>query len=252
MRLKIVAANWKMHTDFQEGITLVRDVLARCGTLEPGKLLIFAPPFTHLKTIADLTASHQRVAVAAQNCHYEIKGAFTGEVSAAMIQSVGCRYVIIGHSERRMLFNETEELILKKINAALNAGLSVIYCCGEPLEIREQGKHEAYVAGQLSGSVLRLSPTMLSKIIIAYEPVWAIGTGQNATAAQAQQMHTFIRKMINAQYGNDAASGVSILYGGSIKAANAHALFAQPDVDGGLVGGASLNAEEFAAIFNSF
>lgn len=252
MRQKIVAANWKMHTMLEEGIELVRAVLAQIEKkVETGKWVIFAPPFTHLKSVSDIVAAYERIAVAAQNCHYEPKGAYTGEISAAMLRSVGCRYVIIGHSERRRLFYESEEMILKKIEAALQAGLKVIYCCGESWEEREQGMQEKFVAAQLEGSILKLTKDQLSAVVVAYEPVWAIGTGKNATPVEAQQMHAFIRDVIAIRFGHEVAARQSIVYGGSLNAENAREIFAQPDVDGGLVGGASLQAEAFVTIVNS-
>jgi triosephosphate isomerase (TIM) len=251
MRLKIIAANWKMHTTLQESTQLVENVLEQTGKVAAGRLLILSPPFPFLKNVFDLVKQKENVAVAAQNCHHENKGAFTGEVSPAMLQSVGCRYVIIGHSERRILFNETEEIIFKKMYAAILEGLKVIYCCGEPIEIREAEKHKEYVSEQLNGSILRLPADMIDNAVIAYEPVWAIGTGKTATSAQAQEMHAFIRNTVKNKFGKEVASNISILYGGSVKAANAREIFSQHDVDGGLVGGASLNAEEFAAIVNS-
>ncbi len=251
MREKIIAANWKMNTTSAEGIQLAQDILEQTGSIDAGKRMIIAPPFTHLQAIADMVKTIPRVSVAAQNCFHETKGAFTGEISPSMLKAVGCGYVIIGHSERRTIFNETEEMILNKIYAALFAGLKVIYCCGEPLIIREENKHKEFVSGQLQRSILKLSEEQIKSIVIAYEPVWAIGTGKNATDAQAQEMHAFIRNAVNAKFGREVAANISILYGGSVKMMNARELFAQPDVDGGLVGGASLNATEFAAIVNS-
>lgn len=251
MRTKIVAGNWKMHTSLQEGIQLASDVVENCGAITPGKELVFGVPFTHLKSVAEIAVKHKYVLVAAQNCYHETKGAFTGEVSAAMLKSVGCSYVILGHSERRQYFNETEEIIYKKTLAALYEKLKVIYCCGEPLDIREKNKHKEYVGEQLQASILKLSEEQIKNVVIAYEPIWAIGTGKTATAEQAQEMHAHIRSTVKATFGATIAADISILYGGSVKATNAKELFAQPDVDGGLVGGASLDVMEFAAIVNS-
>ena len=251
MRLKIVAGNWKMNTTYNEGISLAENVLEQTGNIASGKELIFAAPFIHLKTLAEIAAKHNNIKVAAQNCFYETKGAFTGEVSPAMLKSVGCSYVIVGHSERRTLFNETEEIILKKTLAALYENLKVIYCCGEPLNLRESNKHKEYVAEQLNCSILKLSETQIKNIVIAYEPIWAIGTGKTASAEQAQEIHAFIRSAVKAKFGAAISADITILYGGSVNAANAKELFNQPDVDGGLVGGASLKAEEFAAIANA-
>jgi triosephosphate isomerase len=250
MRLKIVAANWKMNTTYDEGIQLVKNVLEHSGKIDAGKLLLFVPPFTHLKAVADITATFENVAVGAQNCSHENAGAFTGEIAAAMLRSVKCKYVIIGHSERRQLFGETEETILKKIMTAIYNKLNVIYCCGEPLEMRINGTYKEYVAEQLHGSLLKMPDDMIHNVAIAYEPIWAIGTGQTATAEQAQEMHAHIRNFVKIKFGNTIAAEMPILYGGSVKATNARQLFSQLDVDGGLVGGASLNAEEFAAIVN--
>jgi triosephosphate isomerase len=251
MRLKIVAGNWKMNMLFQEGVALAGNILENTGAVSSGKELIFGVPFTHLKSIAEIATKHANVFVAAQNCYHETKGAFTGEVSPAMLKSVGCSYVILGHSERRQYFNETEEIIYKKTLAALYEKLKVIYCCGEPLDIREKNKHKEYVGEQLQGSILKLSEEQIKNIVIAYEPIWAIGTGKTATTQQAQEMHAYIRSTVKAKFGASIAAEISILYGGSVKASNAKELFSQPDVDGGLVGGASLDAVEFAAIVNS-
>jgi triosephosphate isomerase len=250
MRLKIIAANWKMNTTYTEGINLAEVVLEHTGKIDSGKLLLFAPPFIHLKALADIVRSHHHVAVAAQNCSHENQGAFTGEISAAMVHSTGCKYVIIGHSERRSLYHETEDIILQKMLTAIYNKLNVIYCCGEPLDIRESGKHKEYVAEQLNGSLLKLPADMISHVAVAYEPVWAIGTGKTATTEQAQEMHVYIRSLVNNKFGKTVAAETSIIYGGSVKLSNARELFSQRDVDGGLVGGASLIAEEFAAIVN--
>jgi triosephosphate isomerase len=251
MRNKIVAGNWKMNMLLNEGVELTKNVIESVGKVPSGKQLIFATPYIHLKQISDIVKVFSNILVAAQNCYYETKGAFTGEVSAAMLKSVGCSYVILGHSERRQYFNETEETIHRKVLAALYEKLKVIYCCGEPLEIRESNKHKQYVTEQLQGSILKLSEEQIKNVVIAYEPVWAIGTGKTATAEQAQEMHAHIRSIVKATFSAAIAADTSILYGGSVKASNAKELFAQPDVDGGLVGGASLNAVEFAAIVNS-
>ena len=251
MRTKIIAGNWKMNTLFQEGVALANNVLENTGAVASGTSLIFGVPFTHLKSIAEISAKHANVSVAAQNCYSETKGAFTGEVSAAMLKSAGCSHVILGHSERRQYFNESEAIIYKKVLATLYEKLKVIYCCGEPLEIREKNKHKEYVSEQLQGSILKLSEKQINNIVIAYEPIWAIGTGKTATTEEAQEMHAHIRSAIKAKFGATVAADISILYGGSVKSSNAKELFAQPDVDGGLVGGASLNAVEFAAIVNS-
>jgi triosephosphate isomerase (TIM) len=251
MRLRIAAANWKMNTNINEGLNLLNDVLENTGEITAGNQLILAVPFTHLLSVAQKVVGIKNVHVAAQNCFHENKGAYTGEVSASMIKSVGASHVIVGHSERRQFFAENEDDILKKILVCLYEKLKVIYCCGEPLEIREAGKHLSYVSEQLQGSILKLSSEQIENIIIAYEPVWAIGTGKTATKEQAQEMHAFIRKAITAKYGAEISAGISILYGGSVKANNSKELFQMPDIDGGLVGGASLSPEEFAAIVHA-
>jgi triosephosphate isomerase (TIM) len=250
MRLKIVAANWKMNTTYSEGIKLAENVIEHAGKIDSGKLLLFAPPFTHIHAISELVKGHKHIGVSAQNCSHEKNGAITGEVSAAMIYSAGAKYVIVGHSERRTLFHESEEVILKKMKEAVYNKLNVIYCCGEPLEVRENGKHKDFVSEQLNGSLLKLPDDMISHLCIAYEPIWAIGTGKTAKVEEAQEMHAHIRSMVNHKFGKSVAAEMPVIYGGSLKISNARELFSQRDVDGGLVGGASLNADEFAAIVN--
>ena len=248
MRKHIVAGNWKMNTSLQEGIELAKQVnnLAKNGT---GAEVIIAPPFIHLADIArELTA----VRLSAQNCASEQEGAFTGEVSAGMISSTGASHVIIGHSERRSYFLEDDALLSKKIQIALDYDLIPIFCCGEVLAQREAGKHFDVVRSQVETALFGLEDETFAKVIIAYEPVWAIGTGVNATPKQAQEMHAFIRGLVKERYGVLLAEDLSILYGGSCKPSNAEALFANPDVDGGLIGGASLNAEDFMAIVRAF
>jgi triosephosphate isomerase len=198
------------------------------------------------------TVDSKRIGVAAQNCAAEAKGAFTGEVSAAMIKSTGAGYVILGHSERREYYGETSTTLNKKLALALENGLTPIYCCGEPLEIREAGNENEFVKRQLDETIFNLSAEDFKKIIIAYEPIWAIGTGKTASSAQAQEIHAYIRSIVAEKFGDEIAQGVSILYGGSCNAKNAKELFANPDVDGGLIGGASLKAEDFIQIINGF
>jgi len=251
MRKKIVAGNWKMNTILQEGISLAQEVRDISGGLQGDVTIIIAPPFIHLTEVKKIIDG-SRILLAAQNCSYEDKGAYTGEVSAGMISSAGAGYVIIGHSERRAYFNEDNRMLYKKVCQALDHDLTPIYCCGERLDEREAGTHFGIVKGQISEGVFDLDEENFRKIIIAYEPVWAIGTGVNATPEQAQEMHRFIREVITERYGKGTAEDTTILYGGSCKPSNARSLFSNPDVDGGLIGGASLKADDFAGIINSF
>ncbi|MDR0668139.1 MAG: triose-phosphate isomerase [Prevotellaceae bacterium] len=250
MRKKMVAGNWKMNTTFQEGETLAGAIVGKKGEAPGDVLLIVAPPFTHLSALAPpLKAAG--VGVAAQNCAAEAQGAYTGEVSARMLASIGVQYCIIGHSERREYYGETNAVLLKKVRQALDVGLHPIFCIGEVLAEREAGRHFDVVRTQLEDAILPLSPADFERIIIAYEPVWAIGTGKTATAGQAQEIHAYIRNVLAAKFGALAHDTV-LLYGGSCKPSNAGELFAQPDVDGGLIGGASLVADDFIAIANAF
>ncbi len=251
MRKKIVAGNWKMNTSLQQGIALASEI----NTLIAEKVhndvnVIFAPPFIHLSEINKIV-DKEKISVAAQNCASEPKGAFTGEVSAEMLKSTGAGYVIIGHSERRTYFEEDNQTLNRKINLALENELTPIFCCGEQLNEREAGKYFDVVTQQIKEALFVLSKDDFRKIIIAYEPVWAIGTGKTATSEQAQEMHKFIRKIIATNFGNEIAQDTSILYGGSCNPSNAKELFANPDVDGGLIGGASLKAQDFVDIINS-
>jgi triosephosphate isomerase len=249
-RQYIVAGNWKMNKTYEEGRDLAKDIVER---LQPSPVLaVLATPFIHLNSISNIIKGVSNLKLAAQNCHQEESGAYTGEVSAGMLQSVGVEYVLIGHSERREYFQESDELLAKKVNAVLNKKLVPIFCCGEKLEVREADQHLELVAHQLKNALFHLSSEQFSKVVIAYEPVWAIGTGKTASPAQAQEMHLHIRNLLARQYGEEAAQTSTILYGGSVNPANAKELFQQPDVDGGLVGGASLKAEDFVTIVNSF
>lgn len=252
MRAKIVAGNWKMNKTLDEGKQLVKDLLGLLYDQHTQNPVILAPPFTHLGMVKDMVSNTKGLYVAGQNCHQENNGAYTGEVSADMLVSVGAKYVILGHSERRQYFGETDELITQKVKAAINAGLTVIWCCGEPLKMREQEWQNNYVKVQMDASILSLPETLLNQVIIAYEPIWAIGTGKTATPQQAQDMHAHIRSLLADKFGDGVANEISILYGGSCKPGNAKELFSQPDVDGGLIGGASLVAEDFHAIIHSF
>lgn len=250
MRRKIVAGNWKMNKDLNEGLELISQVMSLSSPSDV--LKIFATPFIHIPAAVEKTKDNNDYAVAAQNCHHMECGAYTGEISAGMIGSAGAGYVIIGHSERRSYFNETTPILIQKVNIALANNLVPIFCVGENLEHRNANQHLEIVRQQLKEALYHLSPADFSKLIIAYEPVWAIGTGVTATSHQAQGMHNFIRSEINKKYGKEVSETISILYGGSCNAENAKELFACLDVDGGLVGGASLKAADFAAIANSF
>ncbi|MBA3705372.1 MAG: triose-phosphate isomerase [Bacteroidetes bacterium] len=253
MRQKIVAGNWKMNKTIAQGLQLVDEIILKSANQAlPHVLKIILPPFTHLTAVDDRLKLHTDFAVGAQNCHHMSKGPYTGEVSAETIASTGAQYVIIGHSERRLHFGENSTLLSQKINTALAALLIPIFCLGESLEERNSNNHLEAVKQQLKDALFHLSPADFSKLIIAYEPVWAIGTGSTATTHQAQGMHHFIRSEINKKYGKEISENISILYGGSCNAQNAKDLFACLDVDGGLIGGASLNAADFITISNSF
>jgi triosephosphate isomerase (TIM) len=250
MRSKIVAGNWKCNTTLQEGIKLAAEVEKKYSESgDKNVIVVLGTPFTHITEVVKLT---NKVAVSAQNCAAEPKGAFTGEVSAEMVKSTGAQYVILGHSERREYYNETSAILNKKVALALENGLIPIYCCGEALDIRESGKQNEFVINQLKETVFKLSEADFKKIVIAYEPIWAIGTGRTATSGQAQEIHKAIRDAIAVQYNKEIADSTSILYGGSCKASNAPELFANADVDGGLIGGAALAADEFMGIINAF
>ncbi|MBN2610100.1 MAG: triose-phosphate isomerase [Bacteroidales bacterium] len=249
MRKKIVAGNWKMNNTLQEGIQLAKDVCNK--TIPQDVKVILGTPFIHLTEVAKVVKGTP-VAVAAQNCADKAAGAYTGEVSAAMIKSAGIEYVILGHSERRAYYGETNTILAEKVKLALENGLLPIFCIGEVLEERESGILFDVIKKQLEEGLFFLGADEFKKVVIAYEPVWAIGTGKVATPAQAQEMHAYIRQQVAAKYGNTMADDTTILYGGSCKASNAGELFANPDVDGGLIGGASLKADEFLGIVNAF
>jgi triosephosphate isomerase (TIM) len=252
MRKKVVAGNWKCNTTLQEGVELaqaVNKLVAEVGAKDV--VVVLGTPFTHIISVVN-SVDTNRIGIAAQNCAAEAKGAFTGEVSAAMVKSTGANYVILGHSERRGYYGETSEILNKKLALALANGLTPIYCCGEALDIRNAGTQNDFVINQLKETVFQLSADDFKKIIIAYEPIWAIGTGMTATTEQAQEMHKAIRDAIAAKFGKEVADGTSILYGGSCNAKNANDLFSNPDVDGGLIGGASLKADDFIQIINAY
>lgn len=251
MRKKIAAANWKMNLRLEQGEQLLSTILAQNISLKPHQFAIFAVPFPYLSMAQDKIAGKINYSVSAQNCYQKNAGAYTGEVSAEMISSLHIPYVVIGHSERREYFAETNAILADKVNLALTNGLQPIFCCGEPLAIREDNSQNDYVEKQLQEGLFHLDNEQIKKIIIAYEPIWAIGTGKTASAEQAQEMHLHLRSVMAAKYGDEIAADLSILYGGSVKGANATEIFSQPDVDGGLVGGASLNAEEFAQIISA-
>ena len=251
MRKKIAAANWKMHCTLTEATALAERIAHTSFSLSEHQEVVICPPFVYLMMLRQMLQQKPHFHVGAQNCFTESSGAYTGEISASMLASIGVEYVIIGHSERRQYFGETSGMLARKLDVALQHGLKPIFCCGEPLEVRQQEAQNAYVLTQLKESLFHLSAEQLARVIIAYEPIWAIGTGLNATPHQTQQMHAFIRHCISEQYGTQPAQDITILYGGSLKASNAAELFACPDVDGGLVGGASLKAEEFTQIINA-
>ena len=251
MRQQIAAANWKMNLTYKQGKVLIDEILNQQIVLEPHRNVIFAIPFPYLRMARKKVKERQNYFVSAQNCHHQKSGAYTGEVSAEMIHSIGVGFVIIGHSERRAYFHEDDAMLAEKVNIALDHHMMPIFCCGEALQIREAGTQNAFVAEQLKNSLFHLSPEQMQKIIIAYEPIWAIGTGKTASSQQAQEMHAWLRSVIAKQYGQVLADNISILYGGSVKGSNAGEIFSQPDVDGGLVGGASLNVEEFSAIISA-
>lgn len=247
MRKKIAAANWKMNLNMSDALHLTHEVLKGYHAVARNCEIIFAPSYLYLGYIAGLTKGNAAVHVAAQDCSAHSHGAFTGEVSAQQIKSAGATHVIIGHSERRTYHQEQNAVLNQKIKQALSHELKIIFCCGETLQQRHAAEHFSTVKLQLEETVFQSVQKDLSRLIIAYEPVWAIGTGVNATAAQAQEMHRFIRDEMKNQFGTEAEN-VSILYGGSCNEKNAAELFSQPDIDGGLIGGASLKAESFLAI----
>ncbi|MCU0460860.1 MAG: triose-phosphate isomerase [Bacteroidales bacterium] len=248
MRKKIVAGNWKMNMNLEEGLSFAKTINQYFDEKPSQKTeVILCTPYIHLNGVSEIVKKG-KVALGAQNCASEDSGAFTGEISAGMIKSTGAQYVIIGHSERRTYYHENDALLNKKTLLAVNNGLKVIFCCGEVKEERESGKHLDVVRRQLQDGLFSLSGSDMSKIVIAYEPVWAIGTGLTATPEQAQDMHHYIRGLVKEKYGREIAEDLTILYGGSCKPSNAAEIFSKPDVDGGLIGGASLKKEDFVAI----
>ena len=251
MRKQIAAANWKMNLSHQEADSLLDQLLASQHHLSSNQAVIFAVPAIYIPLAVQKLNGKSNIFVAAQNCHQKANGAYTGEIAASMFASVGVHHIILGHSERREFFAESDSLLAEKTEAVLAIGSTPIFCCGEPLSIREAGTQNSFVEAQLKNALFQLSAEQIIKVVIAYEPIWAIGTGKTATSEQAQEIHAYIRSVFAAKYGQNIADQISILYGGSVKAANAKEIFSQPDVDGGLVGGASLIATEFAAIINA-
>ena len=251
MRKKIVAGNWKMNTTVPEGVELAKAVVAKSAEVPSDVKLVIATPFTHLYPVADVVKGSV-VSLSAENCADKEKGAYTGEVSAAMLASVGCEYTILGHSERRQYYGETDAKLVEKTKLALANGLKVILCVGENLDEREAGKHFEVCESQIKNVLYNFTAEDMASIVIAYEPVWAIGTGKTATSEQAEEIHAFIRKTVADKFGAQVADDTTILYGGSCKPSNAKELFAMADIDGGLIGGAALKADDFIAIAQSY
>lgn len=251
MRKKIVAGNWKMNNTLSEAVFLMDSILAKQNPSN-SIIKIIIPPFPYLESLSNKIGENENIFLGAQNCHTKSNGAYTGEISAKMLQSVGCQFVLIGHSERRAYFNETNEELVLKIKEALLHKIKPIFCIGETLDQREGAFYFDVIKSQLDEVLSKFDSSEFQNIIIAYEPIWAIGTGLTATSNQAQEMHAFIRAEIAKLFSHEIAEKTSILYGGSCNAQNAHELFTCPDVDGGLIGGASLKADDFCAIINSF
>ena len=251
MRKQIAAANWKMNLTYQQGKALLQALVSADITLDENQLAVFAVPFPYLEMAMETVQSKKNYFISAQNCYDKKSGAFTGEVSAEMLKSINLGYCLVGHSERREYFNESNQQLAEKVNICLTFGITPIFCCGEALKTREQNQQNIFVETQLRESLFHLSSEDLLKIVIAYEPIWAIGTGKTASTEQAQEMHAHVRNVLKKQYGESVAEQISILYGGSVKAANAREIFNSKDVDGGLVGGASLIATEFIEIIKA-
>ncbi|MCW3073661.1 MAG: triosephosphate isomerase [Flaviaesturariibacter sp.] len=251
MRKQIAAANWKMNLTYGAAEALLNDILKEQVALAPDQKVIFAVPFPYLIMAKSGVEEEQGYSIAAQNCYSKSSGAYTGEVSAEMLQSIGIKYCVIGHSERREYFGESAEMLAEKVDLCLQHEIEPVFCCGEALNIREEGAQNNYVQTQLEASLFHLTEDQMLKVIIAYEPIWAIGTGKTASSVQAQEMHAHIRSVFAAKYGDEVANNISILYGGSVKGSNAAELFSKPDVDGGLVGGASLVATDFVEIIKA-
>ncbi len=249
MRKKIIAGNWKMNKTFEEGLALVTEIIGMTKDEYSGSAkVVLIPPFIHVNAVSKMVAGNANIQAGAQNCSNYDSGAYTGEVSAGMIKSCGASYVIIGHSERRQYFNETNSLLASKTDAVLKNGLTCIYCCGETLEEREANHHFDVLKKQVSEGLFHLTAEQFENVVIAYEPVWAIGTGKTASTAQAQEVHAFIRNLVREKYNNTVADNLTIQYGGSVKPDNAAELFSAPDIDGALVGGAALQSRSFVDI----
>ena len=248
MRKKIVAGNWKMNLDKAEALSLTKEIMEALGDLPQDQRVMVCPPSIHLGPVVELTAGSKALEVGGQNMHQAASGAYTGEISGAMLKSYGINSVLLGHSERRAYFHEGNDLLREKVDAALASGIEVVYCFGEMLEERENDTHFQVVSTQLKEALFHLEAAQWKNIVLAYEPVWAIGTGRTASPEQAQEMHAHIRGVLAQHYGQECADGVSILYGGSVKPDNAREIFGQADVDGGLIGGASLKKDDFMAI----
>ncbi len=249
MRKKIVAGNWKMNKNLQEGVALAKELTE--VVKNPNCGVIICTPFIHLASVAEIVKG-SAIELGAENCADKASGAYTGEVSAEMVKSTGAQYVILGHSERREYYKETPEILKEKVQLALANGLKVLFCIGETLAEREANKQNEVVKAELAGSVFNLTAEEWKNIVIAYEPIWAIGTGKTATADQAEEIHAYIRSCVAEVYGQEVADDTTILYGGSCKASNAPELFAKPDIDGGLIGGASLKAADFKGIIDAW
>jgi len=251
MRKQIAAANWKMNNTLEEGKKLLNEIIHSDLQVNDNQSVVFAVPFPYLINSNQQLGNKPNMYIAAQNCHNKTAGAYTGEVSVDMLSSINIQYCVIGHSERREYFSESNQLLAEKVDRCLSKSITPIFCCGEPLAIREDEIQNDYVAAQLNDSLFHLDGEAIQKVVIAYEPIWAIGTGKTASAEQAQQMHSHIRSVLANKFGDEVAGNISILYGGSVKGANASEIFSQPDVDGGLVGGASLIATEFVQIIKA-
>ena len=251
MRKQIAAANWKMNLTYQQGVALLQTLVTAEIPLKENHHAVFAVPFPYLEMAIDTVQHKKNYFISAQNCSDKKSGAYTGEVSAEMLKSIAVRFCLVGHSERREYFGESNLMLADKVNICLANGITPIFCCGESLPTREENRQNSFVENQLRESLFHLSGEDLLKIVIAYEPIWAIGTGKTASTEQAQEMHAHIRSVLKNQYGGPIAEELSILYGGSVKASNAREIFASKDVDGGLVGGASLNASEFIEIIKA-
>jgi triosephosphate isomerase len=252
MRKKIVAGNWKMNLTKEESLTLIKEISNSVQNISEDTDVIVSPSFVNLSSVVESVDRNNKIEVAAQNMHFAENGAYTGEISAEMLESIGITTVILGHSERREYFNEGSHLLTKKVEQALEHKMKIIFCFGEKLEDRQSNNHFDIVREQLQDSLFHLNDVDWDSIVLAYEPVWAIGTGETASPEQAQEMHAFVRNLIKDKYDDLVSNRLSILYGGSVKPANAQEIFSKPDVDGGLIGGAALNASDFTAIIKAF